>query len=215
MSSPVKDFPKIPSPFVRKMTNDAYVVTPEIAPEAAWVFTEPGVLAVEKLDGTNVCLRVAGGRIQQVFNRMNEKDVFRAAPRTRWEGACLEGIAKAIQREWLKDLGDGDHYGELIGEIINGNPLKLVGHLWVPFSYLRQRCHWKSWLENRYPKSYEAISAWFRELPSLFNQRLKLPEVKAEGLVFYHPDGRMAKLRRDMFDWYEGPRHKDEGPEAP
>ena len=28
-----------------------------------------------------------------------------------------------------------------------------------------------------------------------------------EGIVFTHPDGRMAKLRRDMFDWYEGRRH--------
>ena len=29
-----------------------------------------------------------------------------------------------------------------------------------------------------------------------------------EGVVFTHPDGRMAKLRIDMFDWYKGPRHK-------
>lgn len=28
-----------------------------------------------------------------------------------------------------------------------------------------------------------------------------------EGIVFTHPDGRMATLRRDMFDWYEGRRH--------
>ena len=30
-----------------------------------------------------------------------------------------------------------------------------------------------------------------------------------EGVVFTHPDGRMAKLRKDMFDWHKGPRHKD------
>jgi hypothetical protein len=34
-------------------------------------------------------------------------------------------------------------------------------------------------------------------------------QVLAEGLVFCHPDGRMAKLRRDMFDWYKVPRHGD------
>ncbi len=28
-----------------------------------------------------------------------------------------------------------------------------------------------------------------------------------EGIVFTHPDGRMAKLRRDMFDWFKGRRH--------
>ena len=48
-----------------------------------------------------------------------------------------------------------------------------------------------------------------KELPSLFNQRLKLPEIQAEGLVFYHPDGRMAKLRLDMFDFYKGANHKE------
>jgi hypothetical protein len=30
-----------------------------------------------------------------------------------------------------------------------------------------------------------------------------------EGIVFTHPDGRMAKLRRDMFDWFTGRRHND------
>ena len=40
---------------------------------------------------------------------------------------------------------------------------------------------------------------------------MKLEDIKAEGLVFYHPDGkRMAKLRRDMFDWYKGDRHKSD-----
>ena len=28
-----------------------------------------------------------------------------------------------------------------------------------------------------------------------------------EGVVFTHPDGRMAKLRKDMFPWYTGKRH--------
>jgi len=28
-----------------------------------------------------------------------------------------------------------------------------------------------------------------------------------EGIVFTHPDGRMAKLRGDMFDWFKGKRH--------
>ena len=30
-----------------------------------------------------------------------------------------------------------------------------------------------------------------------------------EGIVFTHPDGRMAKLRKDMFPWYSGFRHKE------
>jgi hypothetical protein len=30
-----------------------------------------------------------------------------------------------------------------------------------------------------------------------------------EGIVFTHPDGRMAKLRRDMYPWYLGRQHKE------
>ena len=31
----------------------------------------------------------------------------------------------------------------------------------------------------------------------------------AEGVVFYSQEGRMAKLRRDMFDWFKGRSHKE------
>ncbi|MFH1890482.1 MAG: RNA ligase family protein [Candidatus Kuenenbacteria bacterium] len=208
----IKNFPKIESPFIRKMIGGHYIVTPEIDPEYKWVFQDEGVLAVDKIDGTNICLRIKDGKVIQIFNRKNEKYVFPPSiKQTAWEGACMEGIAKAIQKEWLKGLSDGDYYGELIGELINANPHKLQGHLLVPFSYLIRKCHWRSWIKNQYPKDFDTISEWFKEMPSLFNQTMKLEEVKAEGLVFYHPDGkRMAKLRRDMFDWFKGDRHKSD-----
>ena len=123
--------------------------------------------------------------------------------------AVLEGINNAISKGWLKNLPDGDYYGELIGEIFNGNLHKIQGHLFVPFDYLQSKCHWRSWQKNQYPKDYKTIRQWFKDgIPSLFNQRLKLPEIKAEGLVFYHYDGRMAKLRLDMFDFHEGVNHE-------
>jgi len=123
------------------------------------------------------------------------------------ECAVLEGINNAISRGWLKDLPDGDHYGELIGEIFNGNQHKVIGHLFVPFAYLKKHCFWKSWSQRRYPRNYNSISRWFEELPSLFNQRMKLDDIRAEGLVFYRKNGTMAKLRRDMFDWHQGKKH--------
>lgn len=205
----IKDFPKLYSPFARKMIDGRYVVTPGIDPKYAWVFTDEGVKASDKIDGTNICLRIKGKKIERVFNRMNEKFIFPpGTTETRWDGACMEGIARAIQKEWLKGWTDGDYYGELVGEILNGNPHQLQGHLFVPLAYLRDKCHWRSWIKNQYPKDFQTIFEWFKELPSLFNQRMKLPEVKAEGLVFYHPDGRMAKLRRDMFPWHKGRGHK-------
>lgn len=210
-TSPVKDFPKLYSPFVREMINERYITTEKIDPDFAWVFEDEGVKAVDKLDGTNICLRVEKGKVTRIFNRLNEKFVFPpGTTQTKWEGACMEGIARAIQKEWLKNWPDGDYYGELIGEIINANPHKIQGHMFVPFEWLKRKCHWRSWIKNQYPKNYSAISEWFKEMPSLFNQTLGLEEVKAEGLVFFHPDGkRMAKLRRDMFDWHEGRGHKD------
>ena len=81
----------------------------------------------------------------------------------------------------------------------------------MPFSYLARKCHWRSWIKNQYPKDFESLANWFKDLPSLFNQVQHLEDIKAEGLVFYHPDGRrQAKLRRDMFDWFKGGGHGGE-----
>ena len=202
----MKNFPKIKSPFIRKEIKGNYIVTPEIEEGYEWVFSEPGVMAVTKLDGTNIGIRIEKGNITRIFNRENEKFIMNVN-QTKWEGACMEGLAKCIQKGWLKGLEDGDHYGELIGEIFNSNSHKIVGHLFVPFDYLKKSCFWKSWIQNKYPKDFDSISEWFKELPDLFNQRLNLENIKAEGLVFYRKNGERAKLRRDMFDWYKGDRH--------
>jgi hypothetical protein len=202
------NYPKIECPFVRKEVNSHYVVIPEINPGYEWVFEDAGVMAVDKIDGTCVNLIIEDGNIHRIFNREEEKFIFNIN-QTKWEGACMEGIAHAIQKGWIK--GDGQIFGELIGPIFNGNRHQIPHHLFVPFDYLLKSCFWKSWVQNKYPKTFEAISAWFKDgLISLFNQRLNLPEIQAEGLVFYHPDGRRAKLRRDMFEWYSGSkRHKE------
>lgn len=206
---PIKDFPKIECPFKRKMVGERYVITSEIDEDYRWVFEDKEVVATDKIDGTNVCLLIKNGNIAQITNRKNLKNIFTVKNQTKWEGTCLEGLAKAIQKGWLNNFEDGYFYGELIGEIINGNPHKLKGHLWVPLNYLRDHCRWHSWEANKYPKTFEAISDWLKNIPSLFNQKMKLPEVLGEGIVFYHPDGRMAKIRRDMFDWHEGVKHKE------
>jgi hypothetical protein len=205
----INDFPKLHSPFIRETINDSYVVTPKIDPDYNWVFEDSGVMAVDKIDGTNVSLIIEKGQISRIFNRTNEKFIFSVRKQTAWDGACMEGIAQAIQRGWLKDCEGGQIFGELIGPKFNGNRHKLDYHLFVPFDYLKKHCFWKSWVQNKYPKTFESISEWFKDLPSLFNQRLGLPEIQTEGLVFYHPDGRMCKLRKDMFDWYVGERHND------
>lgn len=203
----IKDFPKLHSPFIRKEINGEYIVTPEIDPDYKWVFEDIGVQAVEKLHGSNVSIIIQNGKLIKAYNRLNEKEIWRVDKTTKWSGALLEGIVWAMRKELLPKQ-DGQYFGELIGEIMQGNPLSIKGHAWVWFDKLKEKCFWKTWVQNKYPKTYEAISDWFKSgLKSLFAEKYFKENKISEGIVFYHPDGRLAKLRRDMFDWHKGPRH--------
>ena len=107
----------------------------------------------------------------------------------------------------MKQLLDGQHFGELIGPKVNGNPYKLKEHIWIPFETFGQKhLKYKSW--GKYPKDFKNISEWFKELMPLYALMKGDKEGFVEGIVFTHPDGRMAKLRKDMFDWFEGRSHK-------
>ena len=68
---------------------------------------------------------------------------------------------------------------------------------------------YKSW--GKYSKDFGAISHWFKELIPLYACMVDGLEGRksgyVEGVVFYHQDGRMAKLRKDMFEWFGGRRH--------
>jgi len=212
MNNPIIDFPKIKSPFIRIHNEKLhYVVTPEIEPGYEWVFQDKGVCAVDKLHGTNICVTITDGHIDSIDNRTQRVYGNGLLPCKGNATKFIVGVLSAAQRWPMKD---GRHYGELIGRDINGNLHGSEGYLFVPFNYLRSKCHWHSWVQNKYPKDFTSISNWFRELPSMLSKRIFDKDVLAEGLVFYHPDGRMAKLRRDMFDWYfddpNAKAHKDE-----
>lgn len=202
----IKDVPKLECPFVRKEIGGEYLITPEKQPGYEWVFEDESVLATEKLHGTNVSIIVDNGIITQIYNRTERLPFFNKG---KWH--IIEGIMESYKRGYIDLLGDGQHFGELIGEKVNGNPHKIEGHVWIPFeTYAQEHLTYKSW--GKYPKTFEAISAWFKtDLFSLF-ARMRHSEAKVfpEGIVFVQPStGRMAKIRRDMFEWYEGTRHKE------
>lgn len=204
----VVDYQKIRSPFKRAHNERGeYILTPEIEEGFEWIF-EDNVRAVDKLHGTNICVHFKNGRVVAVDNRANRilQDPIEIHTKTH-QSRFLLGILHSAERGWLEPFTDGPVYGELIGPDINTNLHETPYPLFVPFNYLYDKCHWKSWINNKYPKTYESISGWFKTLGSLFTERVFKKQVLAEGLVFYHPDGRRAKLRRDMFDWYDGPRH--------
>jgi len=211
----INDFPKIESPFVRKlMPNGDYIVTEEITEGMEWVFNDESVTAIEKLDGTNVSIVVEGGNVTSIWNR-TERIPFINKPKKH----IIEGVLNSWERGYCDLLPDGQHFGELIGPKINGNPYKLDVHLWIPFStFAQNHLKYKSW--GKYPKDFATISEWMKDLMPLYwvmkhgmtKDKDGKYEGYVEGIVFTAIDGKMAKLRKDMFGWAEEkgiPRHKD------
>ena len=197
------DMPKLESPFIRREINGKYVVTNEINPEYEWVFNDDLVMAIEKLDGTNVSICIQDGVITGCWNRSERLPFFNKGKKH-----IIEGLLNSFERGYMEFMADGQHFGECIGPKINGNPYKLNEHLWIPFSTFAQKhLRYKSW--GKYPKDFDSISNWFKnDLLPLYALMKGDKEGFVEGIVFTHPDGRMAKLRRDMFDWYDGKGHK-------
>ena len=198
-----RNMPKLESPFVRKDIDGNYIVTPEINTGYEWVFEDDDVIATEKLDGTDVSIVIENGMITSIWNRTARIPFF-----NKGKSFIIEGILESYKRGYC-ELQDGQWFGELVGEKLNGNSLKIKGHLWIPFkTYTEKHLRYKSW--GKYPKTYEVISEWFKnDLFSLFIRSKTGEVIPPEGIVFVHPDGRMAKLRRDMFDWFVGRRHKE------
>lgn len=202
----IVDMPKIESPFKRKLNkNNNYIVYDEIAEGMQWVFEDDSVMAIEKLHGTNVSILIQEGTVTAIFNR-TERIPFITKGK-RW---IIEAMLESKSRGYLEFLGDGQHFGEVIGPKVNGNPYNLTEHIWIPFSnYAQEHLKYKSW--GKYPKNFKTISDWFKDdlIPLFASMRGNREDGFVEGIVFTHPDGRMAKLRRNMFDWYSGSRHND------
>lgn len=204
----ISDMPKLESPFVRKEINGNYIVTPEIAKGYEWVFNDESVMAIEKIHGTNVSIYIQDGIITDIWNRTVRIPFFNHGKKH-----IVEAILESFDRGYTEFLSNGQHFGEVIGEKVNSNPYKIKGHLWLPFStFCQKHLRYKSW--GKYPKDFNTISEWFKsDLIPLYASMIHGAEGRkngfVEGIVFTHPDGRMAKLRKDMFDWYNGRRHND------
>lgn len=219
------DFPKIQCPFIRETfpvdkaawkkhgsrlqlrSPEAYLVINQVNPGFEWVFEDPDTIAVEKLDGTNVKILTEGGRLLKVQNRLNVIDLLQVV---KGNTAIIEGIFTAISKGYVNE--DGEQAGEVIGPKLQGNPYKLDNHLWYPFNKAITDLSYRSFHEHE--RNFENWSAWFKDyLFSRFHtKRTKKGEQKesvfAEGVIFYNLKRKaeekswMAKLRRDMFDWY-------------
>jgi len=228
------NFPKIQCPFVRReydIDRDdwekygrqlqlrrpvVYLATTEITPGYEWVIEDPKTFAVEKLDGTNIKLETAKGRLIQVQNRKNPIDLLQVMA---GKPFLVEGVFMAIQKGFV--LKHGVQAGEVIGPKLQGNPYKMDTHLFYPFEKAIKHLSYRSFHEH--DRTFENWSSWFKEwLVSRFATKRGTKGVMAEGVIFYNLKRRvaqqtyMAKLRRDMFEWYYSDKIKIHGyPENP
>jgi hypothetical protein len=201
----LSDFPKVECPFIRVLNSkDQYLVIDKVNPGFEWVFDDPDTFAVEKLDGTNVKLKTEHGRLVALQNRMNVIDPLQII---KGKAFIIEGIFLSIQKGYV--LTEGEQAGEVIGPKLQGNPYQLQNHLWYPFEKAIAHLRYKSF-EN-HDRTFENWSSWFKDhLKSLFHSKLVGYEnaSMAEGVIFYNlkrkAEGKshLAKLRRDMFEWY-------------
>ncbi|MEL6342062.1 MAG: hypothetical protein AAFV53_02945 [Myxococcota bacterium] len=181
---------KIPTLFQR---DDRFNVTSTVRPGCEWVFAGEGA-PTEKLDGTNIRVTIRSGHVVRVEKRRNPTkaqkaqgiidgwyvDASQPEAADQWIYAAVSGTD---MREWP----DGEHSCEALGPKIQGNPLKLDHHLCVPFNLTIP-------IYADIPRTFEGLRDALIKLESRFS-----PGALAEGIVFHHPDGRRAKIKRRDF----------------
>lgn len=181
---------KIPTIFER---GDNFKVTDKVKEGCEWVFAGEGD-PTEKLDGTNVRLTIRSGKCVRLEKRRNPSKIQKSvgiidgwyvdadefSPEDKW-------IYEAMKNTDVKHWTDGEHSCEALGPKIQGNGLKLTKHLCVPFNIEIPKYH-------DIPLSYSGMKEYLANLESIYS-----PDNFAEGIVFHHPDGRRAKIKRKDF----------------
>lgn len=177
---------KIPTLF-RRDPEDRRHVLPEANPECRWVLDGEGV-ATRKYDGTCLLLdengdwwarrEVKPGKAHPPNYRpiMTDETTGKTVG---WEPIEQSSFAKFHAEALAAHPGEFQHGTyELIGPKINGNPEGVRGHELVAHADAER-------LEV--PRDVDGLREWLLAHPAY------------EGVVWHHPDGRRAKLKRRDF----------------
>jgi hypothetical protein len=161
----------------------------EVVPGAEWVLNGDGVATV-KWDGT--CCRITDrGSHSTIWKRYDAK--HGKTPPAGFEPAQAPDPATGHWPGWLAcqrdnpadrwhfeayDVGYVPHEGtyELVGPKVQGNPYHLEAHKLIR--------HGADLIDA--PRDFDGLRVW-------------LSEHAIEGIVWHHPDGRMAKIKRRDF----------------
>jgi hypothetical protein len=189
-----RDMRKIVSVFQRNYDGDR-LVRDEVVPGSEWVLAGEGV-ATRKWDG--IAIRVLGGRLYKRYDakagRTPPADFEPVQPAPdpntgHWPGwvpadekrdwLLFEGVAWGREKLFDGTLPDGTYEvcGPRVGTRHGANPEALVETILVP--------HGRDVLAD-VPRDFEGMRRY-----------LELNDM--EGIVFWHPDGRMAKIKRFDF----------------
>jgi hypothetical protein len=189
----MKFMQKITSLFQRNYDGDR-LVRNEIVPGAEWVVNGEGV-ATRKFDGT--CCLVRDGKLYKRYDAKGGKtppvgfEPAQSAPDPvtgHWPGWVLayDGdpwhIEAWTNKRWehgMRCHGPVNGTYELCGPKINGNPEAFECHILVFHGHPKFR------LEG-VPTEFHALRTWLAPMP-------------IEGIVWHHPDGRMAKIKKKDF----------------
>jgi hypothetical protein len=181
---------KIPTLFVRN-PDDRRHVLPEVTPGCEWVLAGHG-RATRKWDGTCTMLDEHGAwwARREVKPRKEIPPGYQIVQHDEttgklvgWEPMAQSSFAafhvEAVANSRVSTPGTY----ELLGPKINGNPDGFEAHVLMPHGWAR--------LSERLaieaaPRDYDGLRDW-------------LTAREYEGIVWHHPDGRMAKLKARDF----------------
>lgn len=174
---------KIPTMFDRDWDGDRSRVLDKPHPDCAWVFAGQGVATI-KLDGT--CCLVRSGQLlkrRELKQGSAEPEGFELVDEDAETGKIVGWVpvGDGPEDRWYREASVGistfpDGTYELIGPKVQGGAEKtaLDEHTLVPHGMRRP--------DEEPPRDFHGLRDW------LFG-------LDIEGLVFHHPDGRMAKIK--------------------
>lgn len=177
---------KIPTVFARDQLDMRHV-TRYPHPDCRWVLDGEGV-ATRKYDGT--CVRFDGQRWwtrREVKPGKTPPHAFEAVEHDEVTGKTV-GWEPAEQSDWRAFLLEAIEYPggyqegtyELCGPRVNRNPEQFERHVLVRHDIAEE-------FED-VPRDFDGLRSWLLDHPQY------------EGIVWHHPDGRMAKLKRRDFE---------------
>ena len=163
---------KIPTMFVRDENKPGHPVTDQIKPECQWVLDGEGK-ATRKLDGMNV--KIENGKLYK-RQKPKERDYDNAS--------YVECDPVSPNDKYLFEAFHNPHLDEgifeAIGPKIQGNPEKEDTHRLIRVVPVDPT------LGLEVLRTFDGFKSYFQDHD-------------IEGIVFHHPDGRMAKIKGKDF----------------